>query len=102
MEKISKNFFLLGNFIDQFPNTPHLIRENRVKCFFNFQEILSQSHLEKFNEHFPLKISNNFENLEKIQKNKKSKQQKIKWTPEEHKIFLEGINKFGPKSKNSF
>ena len=35
LEKICKNFFLLGNYIDQFPNTPHLIRENRVLILVN-------------------------------------------------------------------
>ena len=77
--------------IDQFPYTPHIIRENR--------EILSSSHLETMNDKLPIKI-NNFE-CEKSHSylNKKPKQLKVKWSDEEHNQFLEGLRIYGPRSK---
>lgn len=75
---------------DQFSYTPHLIRENR--------EILSFAHLEKMNEKFPIKISNyDYEKTHNLS-NKKPKQLKVKWSEEEQKLFLEGLNTFGPRS----
>ncbi len=79
---------------DQFSYTPHIIRENR--------EILSQAHLEKMNDKFPIKF-NNFD-YEKNHSftNKKPKQLKIKWSDEEQNLFLEGLNTYGARSKILF
>ena len=81
----------LGMMADQFSYTPHIIRENR--------EILSVAHLDKMNEKFPIKI--NSYDYEKTHNTnyKKAKQLKIKWSEQEQRLFLEGLNMFGPKSK---
>jgi hypothetical protein len=93
LEKIYKNFHTLGMMVDQIPLTPFIIRENR--------EILSQAHLEQNKDYFPVKMNNNYE-FEKSQfKNlEKKKQQKTKWSEEEQRLFLEGLELYGYKSKN--
>ena len=77
--------------IDQFPYTPHIIRENR--------EILSSCQLEIMNDKLPIKINNL--DCEKTHGyfNKKPKQLKVKWSDEEHNKFLEGLKLFGFRSK---
>lgn len=80
--------------IDQFPYTPHIIRENR--------EILSSCQLEKMNDKLPIKINNFDSEKTKGYLNKKPKQLKVKWSDEEHNQFLEGLRMFGPRSKNLF
>jgi hypothetical protein len=88
LERIYKNFNTLGAITDQFPYTQLIIRENR--------EILSQAHLETIYENFP-----NYEGYEKsnLAYNKKAKQAKIYWSEDEQKLFLEGIERYGYKSK---
>lgn len=76
---------------DQFSYTPHIIRENR--------EILSMAHLEKMNDKFPIKI-NNYDYEKTHSFTKKPKQLKIKWSDEEQRLFIEGLNIYGARSKN--
>ncbi len=76
--------------VDQFPYTPHIIRENR--------EILSVAQLDKMNEKFPIKINSyDYEKTHNIN-NRKPKQLKVKWSDEEQKLFLEGLNIYGSRS----
>ena len=91
MESITRNFHILGNIFDRSPLTTEIIQQNR--------EILSQAHLNSIYTKYPNNqdISNN-NNLHE-RKFKKEKQIKIKWTKEEQILFLEGIEKFGMKSK---
>ena len=74
---------------DQFAYTPEIIQENR--------EILSQAHLDSIIDNFPLMKLNKslYTNNEKT----KEKQIKKPWTEKEQQLFLEGIEKFGMKSK---
>jgi hypothetical protein len=90
LEKIHRNFHTLGNIADQFPNTPVVIRENR--------EILSQYHLDKLNEKFPL-MNPTYENDKAhSNSNNKPKQLKKKWTEKEQILYLEAMELYGPKS----
>jgi hypothetical protein len=91
LEKIHKNFHLLGNTVDSFSYTPSIIRENR--------EILSQAHLDQIKD-LPVKLNNGYEN-EKIHLRNtvtKKKQLKKKWSETEQKLFMEGLELFGYKS----
>lgn len=95
LEKIYKNFHTLGMMVDQIPLTPFIIRENR--------EILSQAHLEQNKDYFPVKMNNNYEYEKSQYKNsEKKKQQKTKWSEEEQRLFLEGLELYGYKSKILF
>lgn len=93
LEKINKSFHILGSMADQIPYTPFIIRESR--------EVLSQAHLEKLQDKYPCKLNVHYE-MEKShnKSNGKKKQKKTKWAPEEQELFLEGLEKYGPKSKN--
>jgi hypothetical protein len=92
LEKIYKNFHILGSIADQIPYTPLVIKENR--------EILSQAHTEKINERFPYKLRDHYEFEKSSTKNNgKKKQKKIKWSAEEQDLFLQGLELYGAKSK---
>jgi len=91
LEKICKNFQTLGVMVDQIPLTSFIIRENR--------EILSHAHLEKNKDYFPMKMNNNYDYEKSQFKNsEKKKQQKTKWSEEEQRLFLEGLELYGYKS----
>jgi hypothetical protein len=93
LEKIYKNFHTLGTIADQLPCTQSIIRENR--------EILSYAHLEKLNEKIP--YNNQFEYQKRdVRSGNKKKQSKSKWSIEEHKLFLEGLELYGCKSKSRY
>jgi hypothetical protein len=89
LESIAKNFHILGLMADQFAYTPEIIQENR--------EILSQAHLDSIIDNFPLMELN--KGLYTNHPKPKEKQIKKPWTETEQKLFLEGIEKFGMKSK---
>ncbi len=92
LEKIYKNFHILGGMTDQIPYSPFIIRENR--------EILSQAHIDKLHDRFSHKIGNNFESNKNFSRvNGKKKQLKTKWSKEEQFLFMEGLELYGAKSK---
>ena len=92
LEKIYKNFHMLGSIADQIPITPLIIKENR--------EILSSAHTDKLNERFPNKMNNLYEYEKRDTKsNGKKKQKKTKWGQVEQEKFLEGLELYGVKSK---
>ena len=91
LEKIHKNFHTLGTMVDQIPFTPFIIRENR--------EILSNAHIEQTKDCLPVKINNNYEfDKNQFKNSEKKKQQKTKWTEDEQRLFLEGLELYGYKS----
>ena len=91
IERVARNFHFLGMMADQFAYTPELIQENR--------ELLSQAHVNTIYDKFPkYEIMKNIH----LRTNKKVKQHKVKWSEKEQKLFLEGIEKFGYKSKHNF
>ena len=59
--------------------------------------MLSQAHLDSLYDSFPSMDLN--KNLYTSHSKPKEKQIKNKWTNEEQKLFLEGIEKYGMKSK---
>ena len=89
LESIAKNFHILGLMADQFAYTPEVIQENR--------EMLSQAHLDSIIDNYPaMELNKGFcTNYSKP----KEKQIKKPWTENEQKLFLEGIEKYGMKSK---
>jgi len=89
LESIAKNFHILGLMADQFAYTPEVIQENR--------EMLSQAHLDSIIDNFPSMELN--KSLYTSHTKPKEKQIKKPWTENEQKLFLEGIEKFGMKSK---
>jgi hypothetical protein len=91
LEKICKNFHTLLTAADQFPYTPNIIREER--------ELLSQAHLEKINDSFPLKMNNSYDyDKNEMSSNRKPKQMKKKWSQEEQNLFIQGLDLYGAKS----
>jgi hypothetical protein len=83
-----RRFHFIGLSIDQFPLTTQIIQANR--------EILSQAHIDSIYDKDP---SINFNKNFQIKSIKKEKQIKRKWSEKEKKLFQEGIDKFGEKSK---
>ena len=91
IESIAKNFHILGVMADQFAYTPEIIQENR--------ELISQAHVSTIYDKFPkFEMNRNI----RARNVKKAKQQKRKWTEKEQILFLEGIKKYGTKSKTIF
>jgi hypothetical protein len=83
-----RRFHFIGLSIDQFPLTTQIIQANR--------EILSQTHIDSIYDKDPtINFNKNFQ----IKSIKKEKQIKRKWSEKEKKLFQEGIDKFGEKSK---
>lgn len=74
--------------VDRFAYTPELILENR--------ELLSQAHVDSIYDKIPTCEINKPIHT---RTNKKAKQLKVKWSDTEQKLFLEGLDKFGMKSK---
>lgn len=73
---------------DRFAYTPELILENR--------ELLSQAHVDSIYDKIPTcEISKPIH----TRTNKKPKQHKVKWSDAEQNMFLEGLEKYGMKSK---
>ena len=91
IESIAKNFHILGVMADQFAYTPEIIQENR--------ELISQAHVSTIYDKFPkFEMNRNI----RARNVKTAKQQKRKWTEKEQILFLEGIKKYGTKSKTIF
>jgi len=91
LEKAHYNLMTLCYAADHQRNTPFVLRDER--------ELVSQQDLDKFYTSLPNKTFqvNPAISEQKIGDKTKKKQVKHPWTDDEHKLFLEALEKFGPK-----
>jgi hypothetical protein len=93
LEECKSNFYLLGNLLDKINQSSIIYRDNR--------EILSSEDIKLFISDYPnIRIPCKDVMFKKTTtSSKKPKQQKTKWTLEEEKLFRDGIDLYGKRSK---
>ena len=93
LEDCKSNFYLLGNLLDKINQSSIIYRDNR--------EILSSEDIKVFISDYPnVRIPCKDVMFKKTNSSsKKPKQLKTKWTLEEEKLFRDGIDLYGKRSK---